>query len=231
MVPGEEYVIVGPHAEREEYVIAPSRMNIHQLQNLQDLLPSLPGLAIAAAGGAVALGVVLLVVWRIFRRRKPAAIPSGPYLAIDVTALGQEGPPAGPPVLEFYNLPVRVAAVVLAPVGQMRTLPPPAELPKVFDAIVPGLDRVAALHKPEIHGWPTQVSSRGFAQRFFANVRLPGDGGKGTPWSAAAGVIKLRGQPLMVGLVLCAAAPNSFGQTTLDREEKWLGCFRVRHTA
>jgi hypothetical protein len=60
---------------------------------------------------------------------------------------------------------------------------------------------------------------------------LPGDGGKGTPWSSAAGMFKLHGQPVMAGLVLRAARPNSFGQVILDGEEKWLGCFRIHHRA
>ena len=189
---------------------------------------SIPTVAVMAAVGALLALVLLVIAWRVLRRRKPAEVSTGLPLAIDLASLGEEGPPAGPPVLEFYNVPVRVAAVVLAPAGR-RDLAQVGEMSQVLDAIVPGLERVIALHKPLICHWPRQLSARGFAHIFFANVRLPGDGGKGTPWSSAAGIIKFRGQPVMAGLVLCAASPNAFGQMTLDSEEKWLGSFRVRY--
>ena len=97
-----------------------------------------------------------------------------------------------------------------------------------MDAIVPGLDKVAALHRPLVRRWPHQVSARGFAHLFFSNVVLPGARGKGTPWSSVAGIVKLHNQPVMAGLVLQAARPNGFGQTIVDSEEKWLACLRVK---
>ena len=130
--------------------------------------------------------------------------------------------------MELYNLPVRLAAVVLAPVGRVSDLPPDGQIPLLIEAIIPGLDKMAALHRPLICRWPNQVSARGFAHLFFINAKLPGDGGKGTPWSSVAGVFKLKGQPLMAGLVLRAAAPNSLGQTIIETEHQWLGCLRVR---
>jgi hypothetical protein len=105
---------------------------------------------------------------------------------------------------------------------------PDEQLASLLDAIVPGLDKVAALHRPAIRRWPNQVSARGFAHLFFSNARLPGQAGKGTPWSSVAGVVKVEGQPVMAGLVLRAAAPNSVGQTIIDAEYKWLGCLRVK---
>jgi hypothetical protein len=194
---------------------------------VQDLLKVPSGMVMAAA---VALGivVVLWLVWKALHRRRPVATVGTPQLAIDVASLGDAGPPPGPPILEFYNIPVRVAAVVLAPAGRVCELPPPSELPRLFDAIVPGLDTVIAAHNPLVRRWPTQVSARGFAHIFFGHVRLPGDAGKGTPWSSAAGIVKLEGHTVMAGLVLRAARANSFGHMIIDSEEKWLGCLRVR---
>ena len=68
----------------------------------------------------------------------------------------------------------------------------------------------------------------GFAHQFFANVRLPGNRGKGTPWSSVAGIFHIEERPVMAGLVLRAARPNSLGETLIDSEEKWLGCLRVK---
>jgi hypothetical protein len=173
--------------------------------------------------------IVLWIAWRIFRRRRRrAAIPPEPDLKIDISTLGDQGPPEGLPALEFYNLPMRLAAIVLAPVGRIRELPTDAVISEAIDAIVPGLDKVAALHRPLIRRWPNQVSASGFAHLFFNHARLPGTGGKGTPWSSVAGVFKLKGQPVMAGLVLRAALPNSLGQTVIEEEHQWLGCLRVK---
>ena len=176
--------------------------------------------------GIIAL-VVLLALWKLLTRRKPeAAAP--PDLRIDVTALGTEGPPAGGPSLELYNTPVRLAAIVLAPAGRVRGLPPIDRLDDAFDAIVPGLARVVAAHRPLLRKWPPQLSTRGFANIFFTQARLPGDGGRGTPWSSAAGVLKLEGQTLMAGMVLRTESTGSHGQEIIESPEGWLRILQVK---
>ena len=124
---------------------------------------------------------------------------------------------------------MRLAGIVLAPVGRLRELPTAAEMPVVFEEVLPGLELVVKAHRPLVRFWPSQVSTRGFANAFFGNIRLPGDAGKGTPWSAVAGIFKYEGIPLMIGLVLRAAAPNSLGQVVVNAQHEWLGCLRVRH--
>ncbi len=172
--------------------------------------------------------VALWIGWRLLRRRKPTIVPLPPDLKVEIESLGKQGPPDGPPVLEFYNLPMRLAAIVVAPAGRDRTLPPDDQLAALLEAIVPGLDRVSAMHRPLVRRWPNQLSARGFAHLFFANAKLPGDGGKTTCWSSVAGLCKHRGEPVMIGMVLRAAKPNSLGQTIIDSEFQWLGCLRVR---
>ena len=179
---------------------------------------------------AVVVGVVILlcvIIWRILAGRKAAPPPQAPDLAIDVMSLGNQGPPLEGPALEFFNQPVRLVALVLAPAGRASDLPPVDRWNEVYDAILPGLDKVIAVHKPLIRRWPNQVSARGFAHAFFQHARLPGEGGKGTPWSSVAGVFKIEGQAIMAGLVLRTEAPGSLGQQVIDSEEKWLGCLRV----
>jgi hypothetical protein len=177
-------------------------------------------------GGFAAL-VVLLFVWRILRKRRKPEKPLPPELRIELATLVNEGPPPEPPILEFYNLPMRLAGIVLAPVGRGRELPA-GELPAVFESVLPGLDRVVNLHRPLVRCWPNQVSTRGFAHLFFSNIRLPGLAGKGTPWSAVAGIVKHQGVPVMIGLVLRAASSNSLGQLVINTEHEWLGCLRVK---
>lgn len=171
---------------------------------------------------------ILLLVRRIFKRRKrelPAALAD---LAVDVASLGEEGPPAGSTVLEHYNVPVRLAAVVLAPTGRVGGLPPPAEISALIDHIVPGLAQVTAGQAPLLRRWPPQLSAEGFARTVFAQVRLPGDGGKGTPWCSVAGRFKVEGTTFMAGLILRAATANNFSQTIIEKEHQWLGVLRVR---
>jgi len=178
---------------------------------------------------AVVALVVLYVVYRMLKgRKKPVAAKGAPGLKIDVMALGNAGPPAEGPTLELLNVPVRLAAVVLAPAGRVRDLPPPSELHDLYEAIVPGLTRVVGSHQPLVRRWPAQVSAQGFAHMFFQHVRLPGEAGKGTPWSSIGGLAKVEGQPFMVGLVLRTESPSSHAQYIIDSEEKWLGMLRVK---
>ena len=202
-----------------------------QLQKAQETLGSFSGDLIKYAIVAFVLLVVLYIVYRVLTKKKKgaSAAQAGP-LAIDVMALGNQGPPSGVPVLEYYNVPVRLAAIVLAPAGRVRELPPPHELDDIYDSIVPGLARVVATHHPMVRRWPAQMSTRGFAHTFFQHVRLPGEGGKGTPWSSAAGLLKIEGQAIMAGMVLRTESTSSHGQEIIESEEKWLACLRVKGT-
>ena len=120
---------------------------------------------------------------------------------------------------------MRLAAVVLAPVGRLSDLPPDDQLPTLIEAIVPGLDKIAASHRPLIRRWPSQVSARGFAHLFFANAKLPGDGGKGSPWSSVAGMFKLKGQPVMAALILRPPARTASGRRSSKRSTSgWAVC-------
>ncbi len=198
------------------------------LERLKTAAQSLSPEARLGMGLALLLLVAALVLWRVLARRRAKRPPPGPDLTIDLAALGQEGPPATGPVLELYNVPVRLAALILAPVGPTRQLPPEDQWPQLCEAIGPGLGQIVAAQQPLRRGWPSQVSVRGFAHALFANARLPVNGGTETPWSSVAGVFKTRGQPLLAGLILRAQSPNSVGHTTIERETQWLGCLRVR---
>ncbi len=177
---------------------------------------------------AAAAIVLLYLLWKLLVSKKKPLPAQVPDLAIDVMALGTAGPPSDAPVLEFYNVPVRLAAVVVAPAGRVRDLPPLNQLGDYYDAVVPGLSRVVATHRPLVRRWPSQLSARGFAHTFFGHARLPGEGGKGTPWCSAAGLAKIEGQPFMVGLVMRTATPSSHGQEIIPSEEHWLRILRVR---
>lgn len=190
------------------------------------VIPWLGGLLKYAIIATIVLAIVYFVL-RILRKPKPApAAP--PDTGIDVKGLLDQGPPPAGPMLYFYNVPVRLAALVLAPAGRARQLPPVNQLDAVADALLPGLSQVIAAHRPVVRRWPAQISSRGFALAFFNQAKLPGEGGKGTPWCAAAGTFKLGKTPIMAGLVMRSAAPTNLGHVIVEQEAQWLDALRVK---
>lgn len=184
--------------------------------------------------GAVALAVLaalllLAVLLLLFRRRGTRPAAAEPDLSIDLAALADHGPPADGPRLEFYGTPVRLAAVVLAPAGRNSPALDASELRELIDDLVPGLSAVVESHQPLIRCWPFQLSSQGFAHAFFKHVPLPGDRGKGTPWSAVAGRFETGTRQLLAGIVCVADRPNSLGQVTVAHIGHWLDVLRVRN--
>jgi hypothetical protein len=181
--------------------------------------------------GAALLGllVVAFIVHRLRRRRGPPPLPPVD-LRVNIESLGDHAPPPGSPTLELYNLPVRLAAVVLAPTGRGSQLPAGMDTGSLVDTIVPGLAEIFKLHKPLVRQWAAQLSTQGFSHTLFANLHLPGDHGKGTPWSVIAGRFEVGGQSILAGLVLCAAGPNSLGQFVIERPGQWLDLLRVKRS-
>ena len=175
----------------------------------------------------VVIVAALMVLKRLLARKAPAP-ERPPDLRIDVTSLPRMRPPTGGATLHCVHVPVRLAVLVLAPAGRIRELPPREQLAEVVDNIVPGLGRVLSTHAPLVRYWPGQVAVRGFANTFFTNVRLPGDGGKGTPWCSAAGAFKVGGQAMMAGLAMNAETPANIGQIVVERETQWLDFLRVK---
>ena len=178
---------------------------------------------------AIVAALVVAIVAAVAVRRLRRSLRREPVRQdrpIDLATLGEAGPPAGGPTLSVYNIPVRVAAIVLAPLGRVSRLPGAVELSAALDEVVPGLGGVVTAHMPIVHRWPAQLSTQGFANVFFAALKLP-ERGKGSPWTAVAGRVAAGGQKIAVGLVLRAAAANSLGQVVLEREGQWLDVVRV----
>jgi hypothetical protein len=180
--------------------------------------------AAAALGGLV----LLIFVVRLLRRsRRPRVMPPVD-LTIDVADLGDEGPPRTGPQLELYNVPVRLSALIIAPTGRGNELDPDADMADVTDHIVHGLGDFIHLHQPIVRLWPSQLSTRGFANTLATNVRLPGGHGKGSPWSTVAGRFEADGKHYVAGLIVCADDSNNLGQLVVERQGGWLDMLRVR---
>lgn len=201
---------------------------------MQDLLDQL-GMSLAEVIGysvAVVSLVALAIVLRIALRKTRTEVPARADLSIDVAALGEDGPPAAASgesaILELYHIPVRLAGLVIAPTGRGGVVPDDQELAALLDVAVPGLAAVLRVHRPRIIRWEPQLSTQGFSTTLFANVRLPGDKGRGTPWCVVSGRCEAGEHKLLVGLICRAAGPNSLAHISVQRESQWLDVLRVR---
>lgn len=177
--------------------------------------------------GLLAVMALVWLLWWFRPGRQFDQCDEGDW-TIDVSELIDAGPPPDGPQLECYNVPVRLCGLVLASAGRGTELPTKEELPAVIDEMLPGFLQVLQAHQPKLFRWSAQLSSRGFTQAFFANTRLPGDRGRGTPWCAIAGRFEVRGQGILVGIICRSTKQNSLSQIVVQREGQWLDIMRVR---
>ena len=184
-------------------------------------------LAVTALVLLLVLVICVVLVLRWFFRQKQTGSATSVLTPVDCNALSSAPPAKDRIRAEVYNVPVRIAAVVIAPAGRDTKLP--ADIPKLLDQLAPGLGTVCEKDRPSIVRWPPQLSTQGFARAFFMNAPLPGDQGKGTPWCGVAGRLEERDVSALIGLVLHAAAPNSLGQVVVERATQWLDVLRIRH--
>lgn len=183
----------------------------------------------ALGGAAIVVAMLLLTGLILLLRRKPPPPPlPAPDLKIDVTALALEALPESELQLEFQAVPVRLAVLVVAPVGRAGTIPEADQLLDAVDQLVPGLVEIVSLHQPVVRFWAPQLSSQGFVSSFFHNVGLPGEKGKGTPWCAVAGKFNSGDHHYLVGLAFLAEAPNGIGQVPIASDGQWNDMIRIR---
>jgi hypothetical protein len=185
------------------------------------------GILLLLCGGAVVVILIVAVVAAFGLRRREPERAAEPDLAIDLAQLDAAGPPKSGVVLECYGVPVRLAILVLAPVGRGE-FPTGDDLIEVLEGIVPGLNDVFATHGTSVRRWPPQMSPRGFSFFFSSKVKLPGDRGKGSPWCSISGKTEHGSQSLLVGMALCADAPNALGHFVIERDNGWLEALRVK---
>lgn len=127
-----------------------------------------------------------------------------------------------------YHVPVRLAVVVIAPLGRESDPPTHSEVPKLLDRIVPGLASALSHDQTIVKIWPRQLSATGFAPYLLRHVRLPGDKGRSSPWCLLAGRTTFGDAAYAIGLALGAAAPNNLGLIAVESEHQWLDVVRMR---
>ena len=181
-------------------------------------------LPVALLAGA---GLLTIVAWRLIRRqaRRHASVDRD-QLAIQLSDFTTQPVRDAGPQLRVYNVPMRLALVVMAPAGRDGRLPDRTSWPNLIDRAIPQIHAVITAHQTEMRPWPKQLSTEGFCQKFFHALNLPAHG-QGSPWSAVAGRVTADDQRYLIGLLLCSSQPNNLGQYTVERDTQWLDVLRI----
>ena len=191
--------------------------------NLESLYHLLPQLALA-----LAMLVITIVTLNIWRSRQSTGSSQQPDLTIDLAKLGVAAPPAGTSRLEVYGTPVCLRVVVIAPAGRHEASLHHDDIPILLNQFMPGLLEIFQSQQPLCRCWPAQLSSQGFAQSFLNHVSLPGNRGKGTPWTSIVGKFHVSDQVFLIGLACCSETSNSLSQFIVEHEGQWFDTLRIR---
>lgn len=177
---------------------------------------------------AAVAAVLAAVAWRIARRqaRRRQASAQQAQLAICLNDFAEPSVADTGPQLRVYNVPVRLALVVMAPVGRDGRLPDREIWPSLIDRAIPQIRDVVAAHQTELRPWPNQLSTEGFCTKFFHALSMPARG-KGTAWTAVAGRITAVDNRYLIGLLLRGKESNNLSQYTIERDAQWLDVLRI----
>jgi len=194
-------------------------------QFLKDMLADETRLLLFVGIGVVAV-MFVLVIARLRKRPAPTKVTVG--LDIDLGRLPESGPPDTDILLVFYHVPVRLVAVIVAPVGRDGVLPDDNKLPDLVEHIAPGMMEILTIHQPVFRRCQPQLSSQGFTQAFFNQIAQCGVGGRGTPWCSIAGKLETADAQYLIGIVCRAASANSLDQVAVASPGGWLDVLRIK---
>lgn len=178
----------------------------------------------------IIISVLTAIAFAVFFRGSKQPTPKPVDLVIDVGSLEATGPTGDLPQLFCEGKPVRLAALVVAPVGRSGAIPEADQLLDAVDHLIPGLVEVISTDHPLVKFWPGQLSTQGFAHVFFRNVKLPGDRGIGTSWCSVAGKFKAGGQQYLAGLLCNAGEPTDLSEVAVDDNDQWSRVLEVRRS-
>lgn len=180
------------------------------------------------AAGLIGSAIVIALARNVFRwLRRPVAAPPHDD-ALDIDLAGLPTATAGQTRLTVYHVPVRLAVVVIAPLGRDGEPPRHSQVPELLDHVVPGLASLLNHDQTIVRIWPTQLSATGFAPSLLRHARLPTERGRDTPWCLVAGRATFQSASYAIGLALAAAAPNNLGLIAVETEHRWLDVLRLR---
>ena len=191
--------------------------------NFEPLADMLPQLAFA-----LAMLVIVIIALNIWRGRQVNRGSQQPDLTIDLVQLGVAAPPAGLSRLEVYGTPVRLRVVVIASAGRHQSSIHHEDIPILLNQFMPDFLEIFQSHQPLCRCWPAQLSSQGFAQSFLNHVSLPGNRGKGTPWTSIVGKFHVGEQVFLIGIACCSETSNSLSQFIVEHKGQWFDTLRIR---
>ena len=198
------------------------------LQRSIDLLLNTPSGRLVGVALLVLVVLVFLTrrVVKLFRKPEDVSLVD-PLRVVDLAAepLGKNERAD----LKVHNMPVRLGAVVLAPLGRID-LPDDEEIPNILDGLVPGLGKFLAEDTPIVRTWPNQVSVGGFANNLALHMQVGCQDLTETPWCLVAGKTKLPDGLLLVTLALAAEASNRLGVVRLEDESQWMQAIQVNRS-
>ncbi len=173
--------------------------------------------------------LVCLICLRFFlsrRRGKRKTDNQQGNLAISVEQLPLLPVVTEPYRIDIYGSPVRIRALVLAPIGRSFELPPNEQLGNLLNHFVPNFTSILQTHQPIIQQWPGQLSTSGFMHSFFNNLAIPNKG-QGTAWCSIAGKIEIAGANYLIGMLCSTDSPNSLGEIPVEHTGQWVDILRV----
>ena len=176
------------------------------------------------------VAAILLAACWLLRRHAAAAGEAAAEDSIDLSEFTVDGPPDGPPNVEFYGIPVRLQLIVLAPMGRHSQLPENEELPHILNHFMSGFTGISGLHRPVLFRWPEQLSAHGFYQAFFNQLALP-DHGRGSCWSAVAGRFAVADSQYLVGMAFTAGKAHGMGEITVQHDGQWFDVLRIKESS
>ena len=180
-------------------------------------------------GGGTLLFCVVIAFYYLRKNRKAPSTDDRVNLTIAIGQLPQKPVVTEPFRLEIYGSPVRIRALVLAPIGRGQMLPDKEHFGNILNHFVPNFTDILEAHQPIFRQWPEQLSSSGFIQSFFNNLAIPNKG-QGTIWCSIAGKIEVIGASYLIGIVCSTDTPNSLSQITVQHPGQWLDILRVHQS-
>jgi hypothetical protein len=193
-----------------------------QVDDVVNKVKSDSNLVIYAAAGLGAL-VVLFVLFKILTGKKKH--PNLEKGMGENLADYPPAPPVGPKQLHVNGVPVRIRLVVIAPAGNQQAVSAD-NAAEILNDIRKGLGGLLKSDKPRIKVWPPQLTLPGFAPTFHRLVKSPDAGKKMSEWVKVAGVAKIGGKPVLLGLALLADEPCKIGELKLDHMD-WAETLQV----
>ena len=177
--------------------------------------------------------LLLLVAWFVVRviarmLRQPEKGGQGRNaLRFDLAALPIPVAGTTPFPMRLYHLPARLGLVVVAPLGRERGPVDVEAIPRLLDAVVPGLGKLYRLCEPKTWIWPVQLSAKGFRHQLAGGLHVSGEPLRRSSWTVVVGRTSDDERPYMLAIALQTDGPNPLDVIEVESPQQWLDVIRL----